>query len=80
MCGLSVGQPLNAVPESRFALFDDPSWCAVLHSSRGFLLRKSWARIYAAKQGETEAFIKVGGLFVFTACLFFLLWAYIRAR
>lgn len=45
-----------------------------------FILRKSWERIYAVKQGETEAFIKVGELFGFTACFFFLLWAYIRAR
>lgn len=34
----SVGQPLNAVPELRSMLFDDHSWCAVLHSSSGFFL------------------------------------------
>lgn len=44
-----------------------------------FSLKSGWERIYAVKLGETEAFIKVGGLFGFTAC-FFLLWAYIRAR
>lgn len=34
----SVGQPLSAVPESRSVLFDDHSWCAVLHSSSVFSL------------------------------------------
>lgn len=37
----------------------------------GFFLRKVWERIYAVKQGETEAFINVGELFGFTAGFFF---------
>lgn len=74
----SIGYPLIAVPESRPVLFDDHSWCAVLHSSSVFLLGKGWERIYGVKQGEAEAFIKVGELFGFTAG-FFLLWAILEA-